>query len=229
MWARVDHDGRSERTGAALLVNAVPHGVSGVQGRPFPSPFGDPPGVGMSSPQVNVGWSAANAIVGVLLLGRGVRSPAEAVGAAAGAVAMAIVISYHSGDVLAGGRGLRGTREERPADGGSGPPRGLVKATEPIAKALAGRRGFPLWAVVHHRGRKSGTDYTTPVAVVPTMDPNLVLIGLPWGPKTNWAPTLSPRASRTSPGRVPCARQSRPASSNPTRPQPSPSDCSAPS
>ena len=63
----------------------------------------------------------------------------------------------------------------------------LAKRTEPIAKALAGRRAFPLWAVLHHRGRKSGTDYATPVAVVPTTDPNLVLIGLPWGPKTNWA------------------------------------------
>ncbi|KAF2413578.1 hypothetical protein B1729_09265 [Microbacterium sp. B35-04] len=75
----------------------------------------------------------------------------------------------------------------RPTKGGSGPPRSLVKATEPIAKALAGRRAFPLFAVVHHRGRKSGTDYATPVAVVPTLDPNVVLIGLPWGPRTNWA------------------------------------------
>ena len=173
--------------GAALLVNAVPHGVSGVQGRPFPSPFGVPPGVGMSSPPVNVAWSAANAIAGALLLRRGVRSPAEAAGAAVGAVTMAIVLSYHFSDVLAGGEGLRGRRGERLAKGGSRPPRSLVKATEPIANALAGRRGFPLWAVIHHRGRKSGMEYETPVAVVPTSDPNLVLIGLPWGPTTNWA------------------------------------------
>lgn len=140
----------------------------------------------MSSPQVNVGWSAANAIAGALLLRRGVRSPAEAVGAAVGAVAMAIVVSYHFADVLAGGKGLR-RRQERPAKGGSGPPRILVKATEPIANALAGRRALPLFAVMHHRGRKSGTDYATPVAVVPASDPNLVLIGLPWGRRTNWA------------------------------------------
>ena len=174
--------------GAALLVNAIPHWFSGVRGRPFPTPFADPPGVGMSSPRVNIGWSAANAIAGALLLRRGIRSPGEAVGAAVGAVAMAVVSSYHFHDVLAGGTGLRGIWRGRPAADGSGPPpRALVKATEPIAKALAGRRGFPLWAVVHHRGRKSGTDYETPVAVVPTRDPRVVLIGLPWGAKTNWA------------------------------------------
>jgi deazaflavin-dependent oxidoreductase (nitroreductase family) len=69
----------------------------------------------------------------------------------------------------------------------SGAPPALQRATEPIAIALAGRRWFPLWAVMHHRGRSSGTEYTTPVAVIPTMDHSIVLIGLPWGAKTNWA------------------------------------------
>jgi deazaflavin-dependent oxidoreductase (nitroreductase family) len=58
---------------------------------------------------------------------------------------------------------------------------------EPVARALAGRRWFPLWAVVHHKGRRSGTEYATPVAVVPTVDKSLILIGLPWGTTTNWA------------------------------------------
>lgn len=171
--------------GAALIVNAVPHGVSGVQGRPFPTPFADPPGVGMSSPRVNVGWSAANAIAGLLLLRRGIRSPGEAVGAAVAAVGTALVLASHFGDVRNGGRGLRGLRRRSGAPGG--PPRVLVKATEPIANALAGHRAFPLWAVIHHRGRRSGTTYATPIAVIPTVDPALVLIGLPWGPQTNWA------------------------------------------
>ena len=61
------------------------------------------------------------------------------------------------------------------------------RAFEPVARSLAGRRWFPLWAVVHHRGRSSGTDYATPVAVVPTADKSLILIGLPWGTTTNWA------------------------------------------
>ena len=71
--------------------------------------------------------------------------------------------------------------------GGSGPPRGIVRATEPVANALAGRRWFPLWAIVHHRGRRSGTEFATPVAVVPTTDEGLILVGLPWGITTNWA------------------------------------------
>lgn len=97
--------------GAAFFVNAVPHGVSGVQGKPFPSPFADPPGVGMSPPLVNVAWSAVNAIAGSLLLHRGIRTRGEGLAAAAGAVSMAAIISYHFGDVLKGGRGLRGLRD----------------------------------------------------------------------------------------------------------------------
>lgn len=69
----------------------------------------------------------------------------------------------------------------------SGPPKALVRATDSIAMAIAGRRWIPVWAVIHHRGRRSGTDYATPIAVIPTLDPGVILIGLPWGPKTNWA------------------------------------------
>jgi len=52
----------------ALLVNAVPHGVAGALGRPFPTPFADPPGVGLSGRAPNVAWSAANAAAGAVLL-----------------------------------------------------------------------------------------------------------------------------------------------------------------
>ena len=54
----------------AFLANAVPHFVSGVQGRRFPSPFASPPGKGESSPTVNVIWGTANAVVAYLLLYR---------------------------------------------------------------------------------------------------------------------------------------------------------------
>lgn len=69
----------------------------------------------------------------------------------------------------------------------AGPPRRAVKLSEPMARALAGKRWFPLWAVMHHRGRTSGTEYAVPVAVVPTVRADAFLVGLPWGPKTNWA------------------------------------------
>ncbi|WP_353808774.1 nitroreductase family deazaflavin-dependent oxidoreductase [Agromyces sp. SYSU T00194] len=62
-----------------------------------------------------------------------------------------------------------------------------MDATAPIASALAGRRFVPLWALIRHRGRRSGTDYATPIAVVPTRDRSIVMIGLPWGARTNWA------------------------------------------
>ena len=50
--------------GGVFLVNAVPHFVSGVMGRPFQSPFAKPPGKGLSSSTVNVLWGAFNIAVG---------------------------------------------------------------------------------------------------------------------------------------------------------------------
>jgi deazaflavin-dependent oxidoreductase (nitroreductase family) len=65
------------------------------------------------------------------------------------------------------------------------PPAWLVRAFAPVADQLAGKPWFPLWAELHHVGRTSGKAYTVPVAVVPTR--SAFVIGLPWGPQTNWA------------------------------------------
>ncbi|HWR84967.1 MAG TPA: hypothetical protein VN200_03120 [Rhodoglobus sp.] len=73
----------------ALMANAVPHGLAGLRGRPFPSPFGDPPGVGLSSPAENLVWSAANAAAGSLLLRRSAGR-----GARAGALSMALLLTW---------------------------------------------------------------------------------------------------------------------------------------
>jgi deazaflavin-dependent oxidoreductase (nitroreductase family) len=78
------------------------------------------------------------------------------------------------------------SRPKEPSVGG-GPSRRLVNATAPVARALAGRRWVPLWALIRHRGRRSRTAYETPIAVVPTTDASIVMIGLPWGVTTNWA------------------------------------------
>ena len=56
--------------GGAFLVNAIPHFVSGVMGRPFQSPFAKPPGQGLSSSTVNVLWGFFNLVVGYLLVCR---------------------------------------------------------------------------------------------------------------------------------------------------------------
>lgn len=61
----------------------------------------------------------------------------------------------------------------------------FAQLTAPVARRFAGRRFFPLWAVVHHRGRRSGRALTVPVAVRVT--PDEFLIVLPWGAGTNWA------------------------------------------
>lgn len=56
-----------------------------------------------------------------------------------------------------------------------------------MARALAGRTWFPIWGVMHHVGRRSSRHYAIPVALVPVVRDDIFLIGLPWGPKTNWA------------------------------------------
>lgn len=48
--------------------NAVPHFVAGSMGQMFPSPFATPPGVGLSSPLVNVLWGLANIAIGTVLI-----------------------------------------------------------------------------------------------------------------------------------------------------------------
>lgn len=54
--------------GGFFLANAVPHMVSGLMGRPFPTPFSRPPGKGLSSPTVNALWGFFNAVAGYLLV-----------------------------------------------------------------------------------------------------------------------------------------------------------------
>ena len=50
-----------------FLTNTIPHLVQGVTGNPFPTPFADPPGKGLSSPLVNVLWACTNLLIGYIL------------------------------------------------------------------------------------------------------------------------------------------------------------------
>jgi hypothetical protein len=52
----------------AFIANGIPHFVNGVSGKRFQSPFASPPGVGESSPLVNVIWGLINLVVGWLLV-----------------------------------------------------------------------------------------------------------------------------------------------------------------
>lgn len=67
------------------------------------------------------------------------------------------------------------------------PPR-AAKSFNKVAVRAAGHRLVPVWAVVEHRGRRSGTPYRTPVAVIPA--PDAFYVGLPWGRGTDWVRNL---------------------------------------
>jgi deazaflavin-dependent oxidoreductase (nitroreductase family) len=69
-----------------------------------------------------------------------------------------------------------------------GPIRSLALRIEPIARPLAGTRIFPLWAILHHAGRRSGTPYATPVVALRTNGG--FVIPLPFGDATQWAKNL---------------------------------------
>ena len=73
-----------------------------------------------------------------------------------------------------------------PRRGGLG--RRLVKAIGPLAKPIAGRRWFPLWAILRHPGRTSGKAYATPVVALTT--PDGFLIPMPFGDATQWTKNL---------------------------------------
>ena len=54
-----------------FLTNSLLHLVHGINGDAFPTPFANPPGTGLSSPVVNVGWAVLNLVIGTILLQKG--------------------------------------------------------------------------------------------------------------------------------------------------------------
>jgi hypothetical protein len=82
----------------AFLCNALPHLAAGLQGKPFPTPFATPRGIGDSSPLVNFLWGLLNTIVGLVLLSLqppaiGFNLPFAAV--IAGALVLGTYLSVH--------------------------------------------------------------------------------------------------------------------------------------
>lgn len=92
--------------GGAFLTNAVPHFVSGVMGRPFQSPFANPPGKGLSSSTVNVLWGFFNLAVGYLLICRvgqfDLRSTEDAVALGFGILLFSLMIAWNFGKLHGG-------------------------------------------------------------------------------------------------------------------------------
>lgn len=61
-----------------------------------------------------------------------------------------------------------------------------------LSRRLAGNRWFPLWAVLRHVGRRSGTTYEIPVVALPFAGG--FLIPLPFGDRTQWLKNLQAAA-----------------------------------
>ncbi len=91
--------------GGAFLCNAVPHFTQGLSGRTFPSPFSSPPGVGPSSPTVNILWGTFNLLIGYLLVCRvgsfNLRSTRDVTVFGVGWVPMAVMLARAFGEVCA--------------------------------------------------------------------------------------------------------------------------------
>jgi hypothetical protein len=88
-----------------LITNGIPHFVNGISGRKFQSPFASPPGVGESSPLINVIWGMVNFVLGYLLL-TGVGNFAggislDSVLFGLGSILMALILSFHFGRIRA--------------------------------------------------------------------------------------------------------------------------------
>jgi hypothetical protein len=84
-----------------FLANGVPHFVQGISGHAFQSPFASPPGVGESSPVVNVLWGFLNLVIGFALLfafaPKGADVIVEWAFVALGALIMAVFLARHFG------------------------------------------------------------------------------------------------------------------------------------
>lgn len=96
----------SYAAGGAALTNAVPHLVSGVTGRAFPTPFAKPPGKGLSSSTTNLLWAFVNLVLGYLLVCRvgvfDLRTISDAVAFAVGGLLIGLMLARHFGQLQGG-------------------------------------------------------------------------------------------------------------------------------
>lgn len=87
--------------GGMFLVNAVPHFVHGVSGKPFQSPFARPRRIAQSSSVVNMAWALVNLVIAWLLLARvgsfDLRDLGDALSLGIGVAFIGLFLAYHFG------------------------------------------------------------------------------------------------------------------------------------
>lgn len=79
-----------------LLFNAIPHLVNGISGNAFPTPFANPPGKGLSAPEINVIWAFLNLALGWKLAAislRRYKTPLNKILFVSGAVSISLILS----------------------------------------------------------------------------------------------------------------------------------------
>jgi len=80
-----------------FLANTVPHFIHGISGDPFPTPFSNPPGKGLSPPTINVYWALLNLLIGYILVRAGKVSNQKIwtmVVMFIGIIVMSVMLSY---------------------------------------------------------------------------------------------------------------------------------------
>ena len=60
----------------------------------------------------------------------------------------------------------------------------LARLTTVVWRPMVGRRWLPMWAMLHHRGRRSGRLHSTPVQIR-TMGDHFV-VAVPWPDRSQW-------------------------------------------
>ena len=76
--------------------------------------------------------------------------------------------------------------------------RAVARVVNPLVLRIAGRRHMPILGIVHHRGRKSGRMYATPLGVRPAPGGGFVM-PLTFGRRRTGIRTSAPRDGASSP------------------------------
>ena len=84
--------------------------------------------------------------------------------------------------------------------------RGLIRAAarviNPLVMRIAGRRHMPIVGVVHHRGRKTGREYATPLGVRPAPGGGFVM-PLTFSEASQWYQNILAAGGASSPTGAP--------------------------